>query len=160
MRKKLAIFSIATLLFLASCGNGFQYKQIAKGTNQDFIEQELGKKPDSTKEETGSTYLQYDTCPYQDYKGTAIYCLTDDALNYSKWEYPAESSQNAKDAYQAIKESLQKQYGNGEETTDEETFWVCTWNLSTESTVSLTCTSANHEFKVSILSTITEGKKE
>lgn len=160
MRKKLAIFSIAAVLFLAACGKGFQYKQIAVGTNQESIEKELGKKPDSTKEETGMTYLQYDTCSYLDYKGTATYCLTEDALNYSKWEYPAESSQNAKDAYKAAKENLQKEYGDGEENTDNETFWVCSWYLDKESTISLTCTSASNEYTVAILSTITGEEKK
>ena len=160
MKKNLAIFSMIAVLFLVSCGKGYQYKQISQGVNQKSIEQELGKEPDSTKEEAGMTYLQYDACPYMDYKGTTTYCLTDDALNYSKWEYLAENSQDAQDAYQAIKTDFEMQYGEGEETKDEGTFWVCAWYLGTESTVSLTCTSESQEFQVSILSTIKDEQNE
>lgn len=158
MKKKLAIFSIAAVLFLISCGNNYHYQQIAKGANQETIEKELGKQPDSTKEEMGMTYLQYDACPYLNYKGIATYCLMDDVLNFSKWEYAAESSQDAQGVYSAVKKDLEKQYGEGEETTDNGTFWVCAWYIDTESTISLTCTSSSNEFQVAVLSTVTANK--
>lgn len=158
MKKKLAIFSIAAVLFLISCGNNYHYQQIAKGANQETIEKELGKQPDSTKEEMGMTYLQYDACPYLNYKGIATYCLTDDVLNFSKWDYAAESSQDAQGVYSAVKKDLEKQYGEGEETTDNGTFWVCAWYPDNESSISLTCTSSSNEFQVAVLSTVTANK--
>ena len=154
MKKKLALFSIMVILLLTSCGNSYRYQQIAKGANQKTIEDTMGKAPDDSREESGMTFLEYKECPYLDYKGTGTYCLTEDALNYSKWEYASDTTKGAKDAYSVIKADLQKQYGEGEETTDNGEFWVCSWYISEDSTVSLTCTTANSEFTVSLLSTV------
>ena len=160
MKKKLALLLLLCFTFLTACSNKYEYKEIGTGANKEALVDSLGKDPsDTTTDENGNEFLSYEACPYLGYEGTSTYCLSDDKLAFTKWEYAAKDYEDGKAVYDKIVAEKNEKYGTGSASDTEKKLHLCSWNTNGNS-IAVTCITEDGKTVVTLTEALAEGAKE
>lgn len=144
------LFILVFTVFLTSCSAKYQYQTIEIGTSEEDVVASMHKDASYSKDENENKILTFEECPYLGKKGTATYSLSNNALQFSKWEYSGEDREEAKKLYDDICNEKAKIHGNGNVLSNENDTYMTNWNTD-EAAVSVSCLKNEEEYVVSLL---------
>lgn len=146
-------------MLLTACSPKYQYQTITTGTSEDDVIALMHKDASNSEDKNESRFLTFEECPYLGTKGTATYSFSNNALQFSKWEYSTKDSGEAKELYDKVCSEKTKSHGTGNVLSNENNIYMTNWNTE-EASVSVSCLKNGEQVVVSLLEIITPATND